>query len=525
MVVKEFYPKGAQREIEKRRVRGFGGGVVQLDKAYHVVPPDKHKKDWNKVVDRFLQEGQILVQLRNNSPNVVYVIEHFEANNTGYIIMEHLSGQNMDMRVRISSHGRLKVSEALSYMHQVGQSLDLLHKKGWLHLDVKPSNIMFQSSNNHAEQPTPVLIDFGSACKYQIPMPQDRYVFGSEIYSAPELQFGTGYNPGPYSDVYSLAATCFFCLTGRHHKGQRRHEAWTDLRLILKAEGHADLEEILESALVDDCESRTRRVDELVSAFKYHMGSDSIGHRSQKAPTYSALEPRPGGLFEEIVETKMADSLSTSRKDATTAEDPKKEETQTVISVAPKPRFIPKELPPDVVRRRGQSRIAPILWILGVSAILVGAALALAQGSIELSGTSIPLWMAYSVVVVIAALLIALGTAVFRNWSRPASLIGLNLVSTLHGQANQNIQLSGRRQILLLNGAQIELLADTVSGYPLLRVISSTSDVLVDDTTCPVGPHAPRVELNNQSTLQVGNEEYILIGVPRRATGKDRSRK
>jgi serine/threonine protein kinase len=120
--------------------------------------------------------------------------------------MEYLSGG--DLRNRIPKGG-MKESEALSYVRQIADALMFVHDRNILHLDIKPSNVLFRS-NGEA-----VLVDFGLSKHYD-------EVSGDQTSSTP-LGISEGYAPteqyecggvssfSPATDIYSLGAT-FYCL-------------------------------------------------------------------------------------------------------------------------------------------------------------------------------------------------------------------------------------------------------------------------------------------------------------------------
>ena len=156
----------------------------------------------------FLREAQNLSRLDND--HIVKVLETIEENDTGYYVMEYLSGGNLDQH--ILSHGKLSCREALDIAIQIGEALKCMHAQHMLHLDLKPLNVM-RGEDGHI-----VLIDFGlSKC------------FGADGQPESSTRIGqgtTGYAPieqhsfkkadgfMPTLDIYALGATLFKMLTG-----------------------------------------------------------------------------------------------------------------------------------------------------------------------------------------------------------------------------------------------------------------------------------------------------------------------
>lgn len=157
---------------------------------------------------KFVKEAQMIAELNNH--NVVSIYDVFEENGTAYYVMEYLSGGSLNER--ISSFG-LSEREALGYIRQVASALSYIHEeKKILHLDVKPSNVLFRA-NGEA-----VLIDFGISKHYD-------EAGGGQTSSTP-VGISRGYAPleqykrggvsqfTPATDVYSLGATLYKMLTG-----------------------------------------------------------------------------------------------------------------------------------------------------------------------------------------------------------------------------------------------------------------------------------------------------------------------
>ena len=163
-----------------------------------------------KYKGKFINESKNLSKLSH--PNIVKVLESFEANNTAYYAMEHCSGGSLDERIK--QQGSLSESQAKSIACKIGSALSYMHSRGMLHLDLKPGNIVLRADG------TPVLIDFGLS---------KQYTATGEPESSTTVGLGTpGYAPLEQADykeckgklpvtmdVYALGATVFKMLTGK----------------------------------------------------------------------------------------------------------------------------------------------------------------------------------------------------------------------------------------------------------------------------------------------------------------------
>ena len=136
-------------------------------------------------------------------PNIVKVYEIVEeANNTIGIVMEYIEGESLNGK-------QLTESEAIVYIHQVGDALTAIHQQELLHLDVTPSNIMVRHNKEEV-----VLIDFGVSRQWLARLTQIYTVQHTPFYSQLEL-YNTHQRRTPATDVYSLAATLYKLTTGK----------------------------------------------------------------------------------------------------------------------------------------------------------------------------------------------------------------------------------------------------------------------------------------------------------------------
>lgn len=199
--------------------------------------------------DEFVAGAERLRAIAGRNRNIVNVNEVFRANGTAYYVMEYLDGPTLLDYVR--EHGQLSVSETLALIVPVVNAVAFLHSRRMTHLDIKPSNIIITADEDGSLRP--VLIDFGQSRHYGDDGMETRTVrihACSEGYSPVEQYEGlTGFSPA--ADVYSLAATMFFCLTGRRPARASEQPAIT-----------------LEESLPSECDASLRRVIMRALAFR-----------------------------------------------------------------------------------------------------------------------------------------------------------------------------------------------------------------------------------------------------------------
>lgn len=160
--------------------------------------------DFGKFQQDFLNEALRLAKFRH--PHIVRVDEVIQEGEQWCMVMEYIDGENLAHRVW--SQGILPESEALRYIHQIGEALTLVHNNGLLHRDIKPLNIMVRTSGLEA-----VLIDFGIAREFTPNLTQTHTQSLSDGF-APIEQYDWRAQRGAYTDVYALAATLYSLLTG-----------------------------------------------------------------------------------------------------------------------------------------------------------------------------------------------------------------------------------------------------------------------------------------------------------------------
>lgn len=157
---------------------------------------------------KFVREATNLSKLHH--PNIIKVLEYFEANNTVYYAMEYLDGGSLDELIN-KKHG-LPNTEAIRYIRQIASALSYMHEHKVLHLDLKPGNIMLHNGNA-------VLIDFGLSKQYDEngnPESSTTIGGGTPGYAPIEqANYHDGQEFPVTMDVYALGATMFKMLTGK----------------------------------------------------------------------------------------------------------------------------------------------------------------------------------------------------------------------------------------------------------------------------------------------------------------------
>jgi serine/threonine-protein kinase len=160
---------------------------------------------------RFEAEAHVAAQLR--SPYVVQILDYGVWEETPYIVMELLEGEDLDQR--LARLGRLDPREVARIARHLSRALAKAHAAGLIHRDLKPANV-FLTIEDDAE--VAKILDFGIARQTRTdlagPKTKTGVVLGTPYYMSPEQARGTG-GVDYRSDLWSLGVIVFRCMTGR----------------------------------------------------------------------------------------------------------------------------------------------------------------------------------------------------------------------------------------------------------------------------------------------------------------------
>jgi eukaryotic-like serine/threonine-protein kinase len=175
-----------------------------------------------EVKERFLREGYVANRIEH--PGAVKALEHGDAGEEAFLVMELLNGETLHERVK--RHGKLPPAEVLDFTDQILDVLVSAHEKGVVHRDLKPDNLFVT-----AEGPIKIL-DFGLA-RLLDGMPNDHktksgVALGTLPYMAPEQALGRRSEIDGRVDVFAVGATMFRILSGR-----RIHVADSEAELLM----------------------------------------------------------------------------------------------------------------------------------------------------------------------------------------------------------------------------------------------------------------------------------------------------
>ncbi|MCP4008140.1 MAG: serine/threonine protein kinase [Proteobacteria bacterium] len=187
VVIKEYFPKHYAGRRENGEVVSIGG---------------KNALAFNEGLNQFHNEALALKHLKH--PNVLNASGFFRANETAYLVTVDNNGRDLKWFL---STARQPLDQDMLYkvIMPILSALNFLHEKQLLHLDVKPANILLQPNGKS------LLLDFGAA---RFINNGSRFINKQVLthgFAPPEL-YDKNRQIGPWTDVYSTAATLYFSI-------------------------------------------------------------------------------------------------------------------------------------------------------------------------------------------------------------------------------------------------------------------------------------------------------------------------
>ena len=279
VAIKEYFPHSmADRE-----------NTVSLDVTCTSGTRDLYEKG----MKNFLTEAKNMARYAGEE-NFVAVHDYFAENNTAYIVMEFIEGQNLKQYLK--NYGRLTMNQAMPIIMPVMNTLEKIHEQHMIHRDISPSNIMILPDGRVR------LLDFGAA--KEISMETVDMSAMSAVFKrgySPIEQLTYGMKQGPYTDIYALCATIYEMLTLCTPPSplQRAHEGEV---LIPPSQLGAKISPVQEAALLKGLEingaDRIQSIWELRAAFcEGDFGYDRYG----SFYLYWLLWSSPPGIYTSLV--------------------------------------------------------------------------------------------------------------------------------------------------------------------------------------------------------------------------------
>lgn len=190
IAIKEYYPvdRATRNASVSLGVTNFMGPAAQ---------------SFERGKQKFLGEARAMARM-DKQQTIVGVRDYFEANNTAYIVMEYIQGTNFNDLVK-QRGGRIAPEEFFPLLEPLFGALSVMHENGLIHRDISPDNLMLEHGKVR-------LLDFG--CARETTRGTETLTIALKQGYAPVEQYQSK-GQGPWTDIYALCATIYFCLTGK----------------------------------------------------------------------------------------------------------------------------------------------------------------------------------------------------------------------------------------------------------------------------------------------------------------------
>ena len=184
-----------------------------------VPQPGLDSKTLAHLREQFTQEAKVLARLEH--PHLVNVTDYFKESPNAYLVMKFVKGESL--AERIAREGALPEEPVRAWALQLLDALAHCHSQGILHRDIKPQNVVIQSTKDTfprrgGTEGGVILVDFGLMKLWDPDAPTTKTVLrgmGTPQYAPPEQYETQMGHTDARSDLYSLGATLYHALAGQ----------------------------------------------------------------------------------------------------------------------------------------------------------------------------------------------------------------------------------------------------------------------------------------------------------------------
>ena len=255
---------------------------------------------------RFLEESRIAAAM--NHPHVIPIHDMGSSDGLLYIAMRCVSGT--DLRQMISKRGRLLPDTSIFLLSQAARALDAAHRRGLVHRDVKPGNLLAERGNDDSDPDHLYLADFGitKPAIGRTGLTASGAFLGTIDYVAPEQI--RGLSVLGMADQYSLGCVLYECLAGRvpFEKDLDAAIIWAHVEepptrlTLLRPDLPPAIDEVFDRVLAKQPGDRYENCREFMAAARQALGMPDApaaappGGLSRRVPAAGAAGRRlPGG--------------------------------------------------------------------------------------------------------------------------------------------------------------------------------------------------------------------------------------
>jgi serine/threonine protein kinase len=257
--------------------------VLERQVAIKVLPPDVTQDE--RLIHRFQQEAKTAAKL--DHPNIIPIYRVESEAGLNYFVMKYVNGSSLEQRLE---HGPLAIDLARRVLREAALALGHAHKRGIVHRDVKPANIMLESDGRV------VLTDFGisKALDGGAALTGTGNIIGTPHYMAPEQ--AKGLEVDGRADQYALGVVGHHILTGKQpfdgssHSILYKHVFEAPPRIFeVRPDAPADLCAALDRALSKEPDRRFPSMEEFATA----VSGERTGARTVVSAPVKSLARKP----------------------------------------------------------------------------------------------------------------------------------------------------------------------------------------------------------------------------------------
>lgn len=329
VAIKEYYPSG-----QVSRNPGSRGLTW-----YTSVQSQQAKQNGTQM---FLKEARKMSKV-DDIPNVVRVRDLFQENETAYIVMDFVEGETL--KARLEKTGPLPWEQAKGIFLPAIQAMEQVHQAGLVHRDISPDNLMLTPDGKVK------ILDLGAAKDLSVNNGASSMQVAKGGFS-PFEQYTQRGSSGPWTDVYAMAATVYFTLTGKlppvaTDRVVEDTISWEEPGLKALS---AQALEALQKAMVISAKNRMQSMEEL-----------------EKGLYSTTVKPEPAPAPQPMQEAKPEPQPAPGTKLESQPEQEVKPEPQPTPEPAPQAQSEPK---PKAGKKSGKK-----LWIAAavIAVVLCGA--------------------------------------------------------------------------------------------------------------------------------------------------------
>ena len=297
VAIKEFCPAELVTRVD-------GGSVCLRDTT------QAEYFDWCR--ERFVGEAQILAQFKH--PNIVRVSRYFTANGTAYIVMDYEEGRSLASLLE-GEQEPMDEGRLLRIFLPLLEGLSEVHRKRWLHRDIKPGNIFLRADDS------PILLDFGAA-EHAMRRREEEATVLTPGY-APMEQYSSDGRESPATDLYALGATMYRCVTGNRPVDASRRlstvSAGGSDPLVATVQATASRVSVAVLEAIDDMlelheEARPSSAESLIARLRHGMpdGRGGASGEARRPPRQRLLFTGPLGAGKRTAIATLSDHPPTT---------------------------------------------------------------------------------------------------------------------------------------------------------------------------------------------------------------------